>query len=129
MSFRSMYVAATAALLLAAASLGAAAAEKDTHKMGHDAMVSHMVETARTAKDHEEIAAAFDQEAADFEEKAVQHEKLASQYKKGAGVGPKANPTALSHHCDNLVKNLKASAVDAREMAKLHREVAKSIKP
>lgn len=129
MSFRSMYVAAIAAILLAAASFGTAADDKDAHKMGHNAMVSQMVETAKTAKDHEEIANAFDQEAADFDDKAAQHEKLANQYKKGAGVGPKGNPTALAHHCDNLVKNLKASAADAREMAKLHREVAKTIKP
>lgn len=126
MSIRSIYVVTTAALLLAAASLGTAADDKHAHKMGHDPMMSQMVETAKTAKDHEAIAAHFDKEAANYEEKAAQHEKLAKQYRTGAGIGPKSNPTGLANHCDNLVKNLKASATDAREMARLHREVAKS---
>jgi hypothetical protein len=129
MSIRSTYITTTAAVLLAAASLGAAADDKPMHKMGHDAMMSHMVETAKTAQDHEAIALRFDSEAAEFDEKAAQHEALAKQYRLGAGVGPKGNPAALASHCGNLVKNLKASATDAREMARLHREAAKSIKP
>ena len=129
MTIRSYYSVTIAAVFLAALSIGAAADEKPMHQMGQDAMIDHMVETARTAKDHEEIAKSFDEEAADFEEKAANHERLAKQYNKGAGVGPKGNPAALANHCNRIVKNLRASAEDAREMARLHREVAKSIKP
>ena len=127
MSIRSVYITTTAAVLLAAASIGIAADDKPMPMMGHDAMIDHMVETARTAKDHEEIAKSFDEEAADFDAKAAKHEKLAKLYRTGAGVGPKGNAAGLANHCDHLVKNLKASAADAREMARLHREVGQSL--
>lgn len=129
MTIRSVYIAAMAALLLAAASIGLASDAKPKHQMAQDSTIDQMVETAKTAKDHEEIAKSYDAEAEGFDEKAARHEKLAKQYKLGAGIGPKSNPSGLSNHCGRLVKNLKASAADAREMARLHREVAKSIAP
>ncbi len=130
MSIRSTYITTTAFLLLAAASFVTAADDQHMHdNMKHGAMVSHLVENAKTAKDHQAIAGHFEEEAAGFDAKAATHERLAKQYKMGAGIGPKGNSSGLANHCNSLVKNLKASAADAREMARLHREFAKSIKP
>jgi len=54
-------------------------------------------------------------------------ERLAKQYHSGVGVGPKSNAMSLANHCDNFVKNLRAAAKDAREMAQMHRDIAKSV--
>lgn len=126
---RSIVVTTATALLLGVASISYAEDAKPMHKMEHqhDITITHMVETAQTAKDHEAIAKRFDQEAANLDQQAAHHETLAKQYHSGAGAGPKANYATLAQHCDNYVKNLKASAADAREMADLHRGVGKAL--
>ena len=127
---RSIFVTTAAALLLGIASIGNAADEKPTHKMEHqhDVTIFHMVETAQTAKDHDAVAKRFDEEAAQFEKQAAEHEKLAAQYRK-APANPKWNNNAavLATHCDHLAASLKASAADSRDMAELHRGVAKAL--
>lgn len=129
--------AALSAALLALGTLGAVAQEKEQpkepsmpmheHRMQHDVTILHLVETAQTAADHEAVAKRLEAEAAQFDKDATQHERLAKQYRRGIGAGPKGNPGALAQHCDNLVKNLKASAKDAREMAQLHRDIGKAL--
>lgn len=128
MLMRFLHTATVAAALLALASLGTAAEEMPMHTMEHhDVTITHLVETAQTKADHEAVAKRFEEEAAQFDKKAAEHQRLADQYHKGMGVGPKTNAASLANHCDNLVKNLKASAADAREMANLHRAVAQAL--
>lgn len=127
MLMRYLHAATVTAALLALASFSAAADEKPMHTEHHDITIVHMVETAQTKADHEAIAKRFEEEAAQFDEKAAQHQRLADHYHNGVGVGPKANAASLANHCDNLVKNFKASAADAREMANLHRAVAQGL--
>jgi hypothetical protein len=122
---RNLPIATTAAALLALASLSFAAEEEkdETHHM--HVTIDHQVETAKTAADHEAIAKRFEDEAADLEKQVGEHERLAKRYHSGIGVGPKTNAASLATHCDNFVKNLRASANDAREMARLHRDMGK----
>ena len=126
MLMRYLHAATVTAALLGLASLSTAADEKPMHTMEHhDVTITHLVETAQTKADHEAIAKRFEEEAAQYDKQAAQHQRLADHYHKGVGVGPKGNAASLANHCDNLVKNFNASATDAREMARLHREVGK----
>ena len=116
------------AALLALASLSATAEEKPTPAVGKDDVtITQLVETAQTKADHETIAKRLEEEAAQFDKRAAEHERLAKLYHMGQGVGPKASAASLATHCDDMVKNFKASAADARAMANLHREVAKAL--
>jgi len=129
MLMRYLHAATVTAALLALASLSTAAEEKPMPMQmeQHDITIVHMVETAQTKADHEAVAKRLEEEAAQFDKKAAEHKRLADHYHKGVGVGPKANAASLATHCDNLVKNFKASAADAREMANLHRAVAQTL--
>ena len=134
-------LAALSAALLALGTLGAVAQDKEQpkeqpkeqsmpvheHRMQHDVTILHLVETAQTTADHEAVAKRFEEEAAKFDKDAAHHERLGKHYRKGLGVGPKGNADSLARHCDNLVKNFKASATDAREMAQLHRDIGKAL--
>ena len=116
------------AALLALASLSAAAEMQPMNTTEHhDVTITHLVETAQTKADHEAVAKLFEEEAAQLDKKAADHQRLADHYHKGLGIHHEASAASLAKHCDNLVKNYKASATDAREMAKLHRAVAKAL--
>lgn len=130
LSYRIRAATATAALF-ALASVGLAADSKPTHMTDHhDVTILHMVETASTPADHEAVAKRFEDEAVRYEKQAAEHEKLAAQYRK-APSNPKwnNNASAMAAHCDRLAKNLKDSAVEARDMAQLHRDVGKLTTP
>lgn len=122
------FTAAATVALLGAVSLGVAAEQKPLLMMEHpDATPQEQVEKAQSQEDHEALAQRFDAEAKKLDEDAARHEQLAQQYGHRQGVGPKGNAASLAQHCNNLVRNLKASAQDAREMARLHRELGKSL--
>jgi len=130
MSTRSLTLAALSAALLAIAGFSGAVAQESKPHMHMDspgASIDHMVEMAKTKADHEAIAKRFDDEAADLDKQAAEHEKLARRYRGGMGVGPKTNAESLANHCDSFVKNLRASSRDAREMARMHRDVAQQL--
>ena len=130
MQTRSIYVAAVAAVLFGVASIGEAADEKPMQTMEHqyDISITHLVETAQTAKDHEAVAKRFEDDALAYEKQAAEHARLAAQYRK-APSNPKWNNNAavLATHCDHLAATLKAAAADARDMAELHHGVAKAL--
>ncbi|MGD9878592.1 MAG: hypothetical protein AB7U95_00500 [Reyranella sp.] len=136
MSRTHLPIAAIATTLLAVSSIGLAAEDKpmasadkpmpmmEHHQ--HDVTIVQLVEAAQTRKDHEAVARRFDEQAAQFDKDADHHAKLAKNYHARLG-NPKVNTASLAQHCDNLVKNLRTSAAEAREMAKLHREAAQSL--
>lgn len=110
-----------AAALLALASLSPAAEEQPahpTHVETHQTTIDRLVEIAQSMADHEAVAQRFDQEAAQFDTQAAEHERLATLY--GSGLGTRH----MVNHCDRIAQNLKESAADAREMARLHRDIA-----
>jgi len=110
-----------AGALLALASLSPAAEEQPAHPAHvetHQVTIDRQVEIAQSMADHEAVAERFDQEAAQFDEQAAEHERLAKLYRSGLGTGHMAD------HCDRIAQNLKASAKEAREMARMYRDVA-----
>jgi len=120
---RYLSIAAATLTLLGLASMSSLADEKGMQHMSID----HQAAMAHTQADHEALAKRFDEEAAKLDKQAGEHERLAKQYRSGVGAGPKSDGGSLATHCDNLVKNLKASADDAREMARMHRDIAKTL--
>jgi hypothetical protein len=119
--------AALAAGLLALSSVGYAAEEQAKPKETQNVTIEHQVEAAQTKEDHEAVAKRFDQEATRLESQAAEHTRMAKSYGAGVGVGPKGNAADLAKHCEQLAKDLQASAADAREMARLHRDLAKAL--
>lgn len=80
------------------------------------------VAAAKTAADHEAIAAEFEQEAKELQSKATLHGDMAKHY----AMEQYAHTTKpnLKKHCENLSADLKKAAEQAREMAKLHHQLA-----
>ena len=101
-----------AALLVLPASRGEAQAD-----------LSAKIAAAKTAADHEAIAAEFEQEAKDLEAKAALHADMAKHY--GMEQYAHQRKPSLRKHCEDLSASLKKAAQQAAEMAKLHRELAR----
>jgi hypothetical protein len=118
-------VAALTAVLLAFVSASATAEQTPMQDMRH-MPIDQQVEMAQTRQEHDAVAERLEQEASEFEKLAGEHERMGKRYRGGFG-GPKKNGAALANHCDKLVKNLRASAQEAREMARLHRHVAEQL--
>ena len=80
--------------------------------------------------DHAAMAASYDQEAKDAQAKAATHEKMLASYKdmpmlpKGSAV----NKEQMVGHCQKLVDSYKATAKQASDLAKAHREMAAAAK-
>ncbi|MBP9592696.1 MAG: hypothetical protein KBE42_11525 [Steroidobacteraceae bacterium] len=85
-------------------------------------VTSDQISAARTAADHEAIAAEYDAEAAAAEKKAAAHAMMAKTYR--AGGSPKGNPQAMVAHCDRLVSQYEAAAKEYRALASEHRQMA-----
>lgn len=81
------------------------------------------IAAAKTPADHEAIAKAYDAEAAAADAKAREHEGMARMYRAGGGT-PKASSTAMVGHCDRLMKDYSAAAVEYRALAAEHRKLA-----
>ena len=81
------------------------------------------IAAAKTPADHEAIAKAYDAEAASAEAKAKAHETMARMYRAGGGA-PKAPSAAMVRHCDRLVNDYSAAAVEYRGLAAEHRKLA-----
>ncbi len=84
--------------------------------------LSAKIASAKTAADHEAIAAEYEQEAKDLDEKAALHADMAKHY--GMDQYAHQRKPSLKKHCEDLSASLKKSAEQAREMAKLHRQMA-----
>ena len=90
-----------------------------------DADIAAKIASAKTAADHEAIAAYYDHEAAEARENAERHEKMGEGYKKAGGPFLK---THLHEHCEALVKSYQSEAKMFAQMAAGHREMAKNAK-
>lgn len=60
---------------------------------------------AKTAADHEQIAAEYDALAKDARAKADEHKKMAADYRKAGGPMAKAQ---FPEHCDGLVRSTRS---------------------
>jgi hypothetical protein len=92
-----------------------------------------MISGAKTAADHEALAAQYEKEAADAKAKAAKHAKMGEAYKNQATVGGgRAAGSGLSAtmppHCASLAKSYDQQAEMYTAMAAAEREAAKAAK-
>jgi hypothetical protein len=106
------------AALLALAIVHASAAE--------DRSMEKQIAAAKTAADHEVIAALYDKEAKEAQAKADDHDKMSAAYKKVGGAV--IEKLQLDQHCDKLAKNFRKAAKEAKALAEAHRQMAKETK-
>ena len=91
------------------------------------------IENAKTAADHEAIAAYYDAEAKAASATVERHRAMAAAYAKparppaGKGVRSSVYRT-MPGHCDDLIKDYKAAAHEYEKMAAAHRKAASEIK-
>jgi hypothetical protein len=88
--------------------------------------MAEMVKNAKTAADHEALAAQYDKAAADAKEHAATHRQMAQSYKSNLGRGTGAS--AMPQHCANLSKSFEQEAAMYQKMAATEREEAKKAK-
>ena len=81
-----------------------------------------MSSNAKTAADHEAIAAYYEKEAQATHVKHTEHQKMAEWYKKN----PTVNKSGFSTHCDLIAANYNKTAKEYEALAKLHKDMAKS---
>src|SRR4029453_3247803 len=89
-----------------------------------------MISGAKTAADHEALAAQYDKDAADAKAKAAEHRKMGEAYHSHAVGGGKATAgiTAMPQHCASLAKSYDDQAQMYTAMAEAEREAAKAAK-
>lgn len=80
--------------------------------------------------DHAAMAASYDQEAKDAQAKVAEHEHMLAQYKSMPSLpkGSPVNKEQMVQHCQSLVDSYQATAKQAKDLAKAHREMAASAK-
>jgi hypothetical protein len=86
--------------------------------------IEQMIAGAKTPADHEAVAAYYDKEAKDAHEKHTKHQKMEEFYQKN----PTLNKSGFSTHCDLIASNYDKTAKEYEALAKLHREMGKSVK-
>ena len=92
--------------------------------------VAQQVQAAKSAADHEALAAEYDRQAAAARASAAEHKKMAAAYRgvpamatgKGTGV------SAMPQHCEALVASYEKQAETLAAMAATERELAKQAK-
>jgi hypothetical protein len=93
---------------------------------GQDAELGRMIASAKTAADHEAIAAVYERMAAAAKAESEMHEKMGGEYKKvGGGLIEKQH---LDEHCRSLAELYAKIARENEALAKAHREMAKAVK-
>lgn len=104
-----------ALVLIGMSAAVATAARAQTSTVNEDNLVQS-IQNAKTAADHEAIAAYYDQEAAEAEKKAELHRQSASNLK----------PVGMANMCNTLAKHWDKVAAQDKELAKAHRKMAKA---
>ena len=89
--------------------------------------IATMIEKAKTAADHEAIAAQYEKQAAEAKKEADRHRKMEKSYAVGASAG-KGTPTPLPQHCAALAKHYDSIAQEDTTLAAAHRDMAKAEK-
>jgi hypothetical protein len=129
MNMNQWWVVLAAAVLI----LGGCPAEEPVKSAG----LEQKIEAARTRADHQEIAAAYEQQAGVDREAMERHHKLARAYEQGwvwappraGGVssGRRENKSLIAH-CENLARMYQQAAEENLALAKQHRQIAAETK-
>jgi hypothetical protein len=85
------------------------------------------IAAAKTAADHDAIAACYDEMAKDAQAKVAEHKKMAEKYSM-ASIGNQATKTHFHQHCEALIRIYESEAKEYTELAAAHRQVAKTAK-
>jgi len=85
------------------------------------------IAAAKTAAEHEAIAACYDDMAKDAQAKATEHEQLRAAYRKTGGIAA-SKGMGMPQHCDYFIKTFKSEAKMYEQMAAAHRQMAKKAK-
>ena len=101
-------------LMLAIALSGCAKSEKPTSTK---ADLKYLVAHAKTANDHQRVAAYWRAEAERYEADAKQHEELAASYKSSGSF-------ESNDHCEVLVLANRNAVAQARTLAASHEQLA-----
>ena len=108
-----------AALVLGAAALNTARAAE----VSHDQLM-HMIQSAKTKADHEQIASIYEQQASADRAAAENHRRMESLYR---GIDPTAGGRGYGQmgvHCKNIAEGYARAAEEHDALAKLHRQAA-----
>ena len=84
--------------------------------------LAQKIETAKTAADHEAIAAFYQAKAAASTQEAKRHEAMLAAYKKSGGKMYQA----WENHCKSLVQSYTKEGKDYEMLAKEHEKMAKT---
>ncbi len=106
--------------LVLLASFGVSAGEVSATDPGMD--IATQIESANTKSDHEAIAAYFEAEAKRIDAEIAGHKRMSAAYHGARQL--RRLGVRMRKHCDMLIKNYEAAAVETREMAKIHRDMA-----
>ena len=117
---------AARAAVLGLTLLAFAAVQPSSARADDDMMTK--VQQAKTAADHEAIAAEYDKMAADAKKQADAHRKMEKTYATGSYAGGKVTPTPLPQHCAALAKHYDSVAQEYTTLAEAHRAMAKAAK-
>jgi hypothetical protein len=92
-----------------------------------DVDIDKMIETAKTAADHQAIADYYKQQAAAARAKVTEHQKMAKAYSMSS-IGMQATKTHFHQHCEALVRIYESEAKEDDALAKAHEDMAKAAK-
>ena len=84
------------------------------------------IAAAKTAADHEAVAACYDDMAKEAQAKATTHKEMGAAYRKAGGAS--VGKLSLPQHCDYFTKTYAAEAKMYEQMAAAHRQIAKKAK-
>jgi hypothetical protein len=93
---------------------------------GEEADLDQMISSAKTAADHEAIAAEYERQAAAAKAEAAKHVQMGAAYKKLGGA--LIEKQHIDTHCDTLVKFYKKIAKENEALANAHKAMAKETK-
>lgn len=89
-----------------------------------------LVAGAKTAQDHERLAAHFAAKADELDAEAREHTELAAEYKVHPTIHEQKHPMSgqTASHCDFFAAELRKAAQGARQLAADHEKMAKEVK-
>ena len=93
----------------------------------HQMSMPEMITMAKTAAEHEKLAAHYEQEAKAAKAKSDEHATMADAYRKAGGA--LIEKLHFDQHCDSLAKSYASMAEELEALAQAEHEAAKQMKP
>lgn len=92
----------------------------------HTKEVKVLLQSPKTAADHEAIAAHYEEDAKLLEEKAEEHKKILSDYQAKRYLYGRGY-VGFDVHCKRLIDLYSRAAEESLEMAKMHKQIAEGM--